>query len=263
MLPHTRCLLVVLAAAIAGCRHAPPAVPDDLRLSGYDDEPYAQVLHGSVRDGLVDYRVIGSHYEQSLNVYLDALSRFGPFSTPESFPDRDAKLAYYLNAYNAFVIRRWLMAGAPPGAKVDVSWFHFDHWAMDGSHCTLDRLENRIIRPRFEDPRIHFALVCGAMSCPPLLEEPFDAARLDEQLDGLGRRWLSEPDGLAVRDDGTVVMSAIFVWYRKDFDAMGGLEGVIERYLDDGDPRKAPALQAARDGTIESRGYDWSINQAR
>ena len=85
---------------------------------------------------------------------------------------------------------------------------------------------------------------------------------MDEQLDGLGRRWLGEPDGLSIAADGTVRLSSIFDWYRDDFEAIGGLPGVLERYLDEDDPRREAALFAARKGGIEFMTYDWTINQA-
>ncbi len=119
-----------------------------------------------------------------------------------------------------------------------------------------------MIRPTFKEPLVHMALVCGAMGCPPLLEEPFVGERLDEQLDGLARRWLLEPDGLRVDEDGTVWCSRIFLWYRADFDTLGGLPGVLERYLDPTDPRRQLAIRAAREGTIQFMEYDWSINKA-
>ena len=133
----------------------------------------------------------------------------------------------------------------------------------DGGSITMHTLEQGLIRPRYDEPRIHYALICGAVSCPPLLDEPFVGSRLDEQLDELGRRWLSQPDGLRVDPDGDVYLSAIFKWYKGDFRDSGGFAAVIDRYLDDADPRKPVALAAARDGKLKFLPYDWSINLAQ
>ena len=86
--------------------------------------------------------------------------------------------------------------------------------------------------------------------------------RLGEQLDDQMRAWLNSPaeDGLYITEKGRVRFSAILGWYRDDFRETGGLEAVVKRHLDDGDPRKAPALEALREGEEDFMGYDWTIN---
>lgn len=253
-------VLLLVSARCQAIRVAP-----EMRLGAYDDAPYRSVLAAGVRDGLVDYAAVRQRAE-ALDRFLDAVGRFGPDSSPEDFPTERHRLAYYLNAYNAVMMHRWLSAGAGvegggAGRTVNRLWFVVDRWRIDGSWISLDHLEQAIIRPRFGEPRIHFALVCGALGCPPLLEEPFTAERLDEQLDALARRWLREPDGLTVGEDGSVRVSAIFEWYADDFEAMGGLAGVLDRYLDEDEARRPAVLAAARAGGIRFLEYDWSINQ--
>ena len=92
-------LIVVRCTAIS--------VPRSERLMTYSDEPYRRVLAACVRDGLVDYYRLRAEYGDELDQYLDAIGRFGPNSTPDLFPTRDSQLAYYLNAYNALMLRRW------------------------------------------------------------------------------------------------------------------------------------------------------------
>lgn len=262
----TLLMLVVgagLVFTLVSCRGV--EVAPERQLDSYSTRQFAEVLQASVRDGLVDYSAVAQR-EKQLDVYLDALERFGPRTTPEQFPTRESELAYYLNAYNAFMLKRWVDAGAAsvdPSKDVNRLWFVTDQWKLDGRSLTMDSLEQRVIRPEFEEPRIHFALVCGAQSCPPLMGKPFDADKLDEQLDSLGRTWLGQPDGLRVSDSGQVRMSKIFDWYGKDFEAMGGLAGVIEKYVPSEDPRKRRALEAARNGEIKFMDYDWSINTVR
>lgn len=234
------------------------------RLASYSDQPLGGVLSSHVVKGLVDYKGLSKESHRQLDIYLDGLARFGPLSTPEVFPDAADQLAYYLNAYNAIMLRKWLDGGAGENQKprtVNKAWFFFDLWRVDGKWISLDSLEQTIIRPRYQDFRSHFALVCGAMSCPPLLAEPFVGSRLDEQLDGLGRQWLTESDGLDVREDGSVYMSSIFSWYAEDFEDAGGLAGMLTRYLAEDDPRREAALKAAREGRIQFMDYDWSINR--
>jgi hypothetical protein len=254
--------LLALAFLATGCTRT-IEIAANRQLPRYDDAPYARVLDVAVVDGLVDYSQITGEVEDDLNQYLDAVARFGPESTPDQFATRDDELAYYLNAYNALMIRLWLDEGAATADGDEGvnwgTWFITKGFRVDGDSTSLHSLEQGLIRPDYDEPRIHFALVCGALSCPPLLDEPFRGDRLDEQLDELGRRWLQEPDGLTIDDDGDVRLSRIFDWYRGDFDTMGGLAGVIERYLPEGE-RRDRAVAAARDGELDFQSYDWTIN---
>ena len=110
------------------------------------------------------------------------------------------------------------------------------------------------------DPRIHGAIVCASLSCPALLREPFEAERLDAQLDAVWRSWLADTrKGLRI-DRGTkrVQLSKIFDWFEADFAAHGGVLRFIGRYLSDAD---AKWLAANRDAVrITYFDYDWSLN---
>ena len=273
-------LLFVSALLLFGC-HGTPRVTPDFQLAVYDDAPYARVLAASIRNGRVDYSAIKESptdakgedldpdaLDVQLSVYLNAVARFGPESTPEQFPSESDRLAYHLNAYNAIMLRKWLDSGARTAKASDkvkwLRWFTLDRWTIDGKRMTLDGLEQRLIRPTYQDPRTHAALVCGAISCPPLRDEPFRGDVLDAQLDDQMRRWFNDPAGnvIEIRDDGAVYFSKILGWYRDDFEPSGGLRGVIAKYLDDADPRKTPALQALEQNRENFARYDWAINLA-
>ena len=265
MLSHflRRSTAILLAAlGLAGCRAVPTPLED---VVAYDVEPWRTVLAAGVKNGLVDYRAVAEHHEADLDRYLDAVARFGPRTAPGQFPTEADELAYYINAYNALMIRRWLDAGA--GAEdgtqrsVNLLWFLTDHWRVDNRWTSLNTLEQKTIRRGYDDPRFHFALVCGAVSCPPLLDEPFEGPRLDEQFEAMGRRWLrEEQDGFRLDADGSARMSMIFMWYFDDFREMGEMPGVLERYLDPDDPRLPAALASFDEGTAEWQPYFWTIN---
>ncbi|MEM1027172.1 MAG: DUF547 domain-containing protein [Planctomycetota bacterium] len=280
-MPRLLIAVPLLSAAflLIGCASG-PSVPPEVALSTYNDGPYAAVLAEVIRDGNVDYRAFDTlpddapaeaydSLDGQLDRYLDAVARFGPESTPELFPTEDDQLAYYLNAYNAIMIRLWLDHGARTADADDkvqwLTWFTVNQWAVDRRTMSLDFLEQRLIRPRFNEARIHGALVCGAVDCPPLLDEPYVGDRLNEQLDGIMRAWLNTPveNAIEIRDNGDIRLAAIFGWYRDDFRPTGGLDAMIETYLDDNDPRKAQVLQAFADKKIKFQGYDWTINQAQ
>lgn len=250
---------------MVGCGST-PKVPAQDRLNAYSDEPYAAVLDAAVVEGNVNYAAITPQLEDQLNIYLNAVARFGPEQTPEQFPTVDAELAYYLNAYNALMLKLWLDKGARDADRDDhvqwLTWFTLPQWKVDGNSMNLHHLEQRLIRPRYEEPRIHAALVCGAVDCPPLRDEPYTSEKLEQQLSDQMNTWLTDPsnDGLQIRDDGKVYLSAIFGWYRDDFRATGGLDAMLSRYLPDEDPRKSQALDAAKNNRLNFMSYDWSIN---
>lgn len=266
--------LALCLTATVGCASAPD-VPPELALDDYSVEPYAAVLDASVRDGLVDYAAITDRpdtmddLDGQLDIYLNAIARFGPESTPDQFETRDDELAYYLNAYNAIMLRLWLDKGARTADADDgvqwLTWFTINQWKIDQRSMSLDYLEQRLIRPDYEEARIHAALVCGAIDCPPLRDEPFVGDRLDEQLDEQMRAWLNNPaeNAIEISDDGTIKLAAILGWYRDDFRPGGGLPAVFKKYLDDSDPRKEKVLAALENNEIKFQGYDWSINKTK
>ena len=252
---------------IPGCASVPD-VPEARQLEAYSDEPYARALAVSVvgRDGLVDYAKLEAEARADLNLYLDAVARFGPETTPEAFPTEADRLAYHLNAYNAFMLAKWLDEGAAT-ADADEgvnwgTWFILPRFGMDGGGTTMHSLEQGLIRPEYQDARIHFALVCGALSCPPLLGRPYRGGELDRQLQDAATRWLQAPDGLVVADDGTVTASKILDWYREDFDEgepFDSLADMFATYLPAG-PRRDAAVAAAEAGELAFMDYDWTIN---
>jgi hypothetical protein len=103
------------------------------------------------------------------------------------------------------------------------------------------------------DPRIHFAITCGAQSCPPV--GVYRAAVLDQQLDLAARNFLNQEVAMDTR--GCVTCSRILEWYAADFEAAGGLGALLSRYLDAGAVRDAAA---ARPYPCDAfRPYDWSL----
>ena len=161
-------------------------------------------------DGLVYYQLLRKRKGELEAIVAD----FAPKREHES---DDAKLAYLINAYNVFVmhqvLERW------PIKKVNKIRGFFDKhkFTLDGKEVTLNYVENKLVRP-FGDPRIHAALVCAAVSCPPLRNEAYRALKLDEQLKDNTQRWLADPKKNTAKKKRAYI-SKIFKWYRKDFDA--------------------------------------------
>jgi len=104
------------------------------------------------------------------------------------------------------------------------------------------------------DPRVHFAINCGARSCPPV--DVYRSKTIEAQLDLAARGFVNAEVAL---EDGRLVCSRLFKWYRRDFDGAGGLTAFLLRYLDDGPARRA--LLDGRGSRVAFRGWDWSLHR--
>ena len=178
--------------------------------------------------------------------------------------DRAGRLAYWINVYNILTIDM-VVREAPEESIRDIGWALSPVWKkpagrVAGREVTLDEIEHEILRPMGE-PRIHAAIVCASLSCPPLRREPYRADALEAQLDDNARAWLADPrKGVRVdRVAGVVRVSAIFDWFEEDFVAVGGVRAFLGRYA----PEADRAWLAARGADLELRtlDYDWSLNR--
>lgn len=212
---------------------------------------FAQVLKDHVKDGKVDYPAV--KHDQRFDEYLESVANAAP-----SDYDNDAKkLALFINAYNAFVIKG-VIDHWPVTQVVSVPGF-FDKipYTIAQKQYTLDQLENEQIRG-MGDARIHAALVCASKSCPGLRGEPYSADRLDAQLDEQARAWVNDTSRNRLdKAAKKLLVSKIFDWYKSDFEQSGGPAGFVRKYIDGDDAKN---WLAAGDYTIEYLKYDWDLN---
>lgn len=224
----------------------------------FDHSRFDALLRAHVDpDGLVDYA--GLEREQaSLDAYVASLAtaRFEEMG-------RDEKLALLINAYNAFTLR--LILDHRPLVSIkdipgDKRWDD-RRFRLAGETLSLNQIEHERIRPRFREPRVHFALVCAARGCPPLRAEAYTGERLEPQLADQARRVHS--DGRWVRFDrpsGTLHLTKLYDWYGSDFlQAATSIEEYVARH--------EPSVRAALDAGVPVRvrwlPYDWSLNEKR
>jgi hypothetical protein len=190
---------------------------------------------------------------------------------------RGERLAFWINVYNALVLHG--IVGLAVRRSVTRAWNFFGRAAyrIDGSLFSPDDVEHGVLRgnrrrvlpplrpfaagdPRRRlaleplDPRIHFAINCGARSCPPLGVYRGDV--IEAQLELATRSFVNAEVTL---EDGRVVCSRLFKWYRSDFDVAGGLDAFLLRYLDDGPVRRTLAAGGA--SPVGFRGWDWSLHR--
>jgi hypothetical protein len=170
--------------------------------------------------------------------------------------NKKEQLAFYINAYNSWILHEAL--GKYPTKSVKDLLFTFftgQRIKVAGEPMSFNHLEKDIIRPKFGDPRVHFALNCASRSCPPLNPEAFRGEALDAQLDKLATAFVNSKKGVDYQPDKKAVeLSAIFDWYKDDFKAEGGPVAFINK-------RHNPPLP--NDTRIEYQKYDWSLNEAK
>ncbi len=168
---------------------------------------------------------------------------------------KDEQLAFYLNAYNAWILREALEKYPTSSVKdLFFTFFTSKRIRVAGQQTSFKALEDETIRGKFSEPRIHFALNCASQSCPPLLREAFEAGKLEQQLEKLARGYVNSERGVKVSKDGkSAELSQIFEWYKGDFKG-GGPVAFINK-------RRTPPIP--KDAKIGYQKYDWSLNEAK
>ena len=247
-LPHLAALLLLCPMFACDQAKAPPTL-ETPALTSAEAPSWNELLARHVdADGWVDYKGLARE-RAALDAYVDALAKPGPDASAPA-PER---LAHLINAYNAFTLALILDAGIPAsitdlhgGKPWDVV-----KWNLGGTLVSLNQIEHELIRPVFNEPRIHWALVCAAYSCPPLRNEAYDPARLEEQLAAQEAYVLNfNQPRYAQRDGGTVKVTALFDWYGDDF-----VSG------NDGAQVYAASRLGVEAGSITGvLDYDWKLN---
>lgn len=216
-----------------------------LDVAGPDHAIFNSLLQSHVTSaGKVNYTGIKSNISK-LDEYIKLLQ-----DNPAS-PDwsRNARLAYWINAYNAFTIK--LIVNNFPlnsimdldgGKPWDKSWI-----SIGDQTYSLNDIEHKIIRPKFGDPRIHFAVNCAAKSCPPIANKAYTENNVNSLLEQRTKQFINDASYNNI-ENGNVKVSKIFDWYGEDF---GDLVGYLNKYLES---------KIDADTEISFIDYDWNLN---
>jgi hypothetical protein len=196
----------------------------------------------------------------ALKAYLDALSgvreaQFGAW-------DRAERMAFLLNAYNAFTVEKVLtrypdLRSIRDFGTVFGNPFKDEFFVLLGRRMSLDGIEHGLLRKKgaYDEPRIHFALNCASVGCPMLREEAYVGERLEAQLEDQTRRFLSDRSRNRYAS-GQLELSRIFDWYGADFAPLGAF---LARYAG---PLGAPSPGAAQQAAVAFLEYDWTLNDS-
>lgn len=251
------------------------AEPLPLPSEGFDYDWWNGALGRWVHHGAVDYDAVLAE-EGDLRRFVATLGIVGPRATPERFRTEPERLAYYLNAYNALVLFA-VIDNWPIDTVHDVhgwldpregfGFFYGLQLPLDGERTNLYELEHGVIR-RFGDARIHAAINCASKSCPTLAPYAFEPALLDTQLESVTQDFCSTAPHVSVDDASqSIQLSAIFEWYRGDFEEHARRLGKPATVLDFieafATPEVAASLARARSEDFELvyQPYDWALNR--
>lgn len=264
----SRLAVSLLLLAAPGAPDTPAATAQELP----DHHAFTSVLQEVVSGKRVDYRGLQAR-DDVLDGYLAALARSEPRALEAA--GRQARLAFWINAYNACMLRlvadhypirkasfpRSLVnavAGRPDNSVWQIpDVFTRKFCPVVGAARSLDEIEHEILRPMGE-PRIHFAVNCAARGCPPLAAEAYSAERLDEQLDAAARRFVADPRHLRIErgPKPKVQVNMVLNWFGEDFGGEDGVRRFLARYLSPAD--SALILDPAT--AIDYLDYDWTLN---
>jgi hypothetical protein len=219
-------LFMLMGAIFMSIRPRTSAAEQSRKIFSYDD--YAAVLKNYVDDmGMVSYKQLKVN-RAGLDAFADVMAKLDAKAYGEW--DEKAKVAFWLNAYNAFTLKAiidnypikpfFFRSRVYPKNSIRQIPGVWDEIAFSvmGVDYTLEHIEHEILRKKFNEPRIHMAMVCAAMGCPPLLNEPYTGQKLDGQLDDRAHRFLANEAKLKIdRDGNRLYLSPILRWFADDF----------------------------------------------
>ena len=188
-----------------------------------------------------------------LNQYCQLLSD----CPPNTSWSEEEKLSYWINVYNAFTVKL-VVDHYPVKSIKDIkkgipfinSVWEMKFFEIGGKEMNLSEVEHDILREEFTEPRIHFAIVCASKSCPQLLNEAYEAEKLEQQLNEQAINFLNDPAKNEIEVE-EIRISSIFKWFKKDFSKDGTLQEFVRKYS---------KSDIRPDAKIKYLEYDWSLN---
>lgn len=202
--------------------------------------------------GKVAYQNLQANDRTTFQHYLEILAQ----ARLEDLSGEEEEKAFWINAYNAVIVEGVLQgytAEGLLGRKLLFSWFSV---RIAGKDRTPDEIEHQILRKKFHDPRIHFAIVCASSSCPKLRREAYVSERLDTQLENATRAFVNDPARNQINEQG-VALSKIFKWFADDFKAdAGSVVAFVRRFV----AEEKKAMLNLDDDDLHYLDYNWTLN---
>ncbi len=215
------------------------------------------VKTGSNGVNLVNYGGVSPADKQALKSYIASLEAARPTAM-----NPNAAFAYWTNLYNAKTVDL-ILDNYPVKSITKIGGlFSFGPWdekvvTVEGRTLSLNEIEHGIMRPLWNDPRIHYAVNCASIGCPNLATQAWNSGNLEGMLEQAARNYINHPRGAAV-EGGRLIVSSIFDWYKVDFG--GNDAGVIAHMRKYATGNLAAALGSIN--SISGDRYDWDLNEA-
>jgi len=240
---------------LTGCSTVPTSFKpmNPIPVREFSHGVFGELLGAHVRQGVVDYP--GIQADDRLPIYLGQLDRIDP----NAFPTRNERLAFWINAYNAFAVKGILDHYSPVSYVGRYRYFIGREYRVGGETINLYDLERQVLVAQFQEPLVHFAIVCASLSCPKLQPWAYQVTQLERQFDHVAREFINDSTRNRFdRHEKVAYLSMIFNWFEPDFvKAAGSVSAYVARYVDD--PELARELTQS-DYRIEYLEYDWSLN---
>ena len=274
-------IVVLMAGGVIGATHG-AAVKD--KPKGFSYAAFGKVLKKQVDEkGMVNYKGL-KEQRQELDRFLSELSQldrkeYSKWKRPE-------QIAFWINAYNGLTLRAiidhypiksgfWGSLRYPKNSIRQISgvWDEL-RFSVMGKKMTLNEIEHEVLRGEFKEPRIHVALVCAAMGCPSLRNEPYESDKLDEQFADQTRKFIAKTSKFKIdRDKRVVYLSSIFKWFGEDFvktytpkegySKKNKTERAVLHFTSQHLSTKDRAYLKGQKYKVKYLDYDWSLNEQK
>lgn len=195
--------------------------------------------------GNVDYKGFKKE-EKELQVYLNILAK----NLPEKSWSKNAILAYWINAYNAYAVKL-ILDNYPIKSikKIDSPWDR-EFFTLGNKKYSLGEIEHKILR-KMDEPRIHFAINCASYSCPNLLNEAYTEKNLQSQLESSAKSFINDKTKNTITSN-KIDISSIFDWFTSDFKKEGTLIDYLNKYS---------TVKIDKNAKISYKEYNWNLNE--
>ena len=254
-------------------------VPAQFPAHGFSHDIFERLLRRYVDTaGNVDYAAWHGCDDDValLGDYLAAVAATSPDVEPDRFESRHDSMAYWLYAYNAYVIRsviaHWPLESvtdvrAPIEAVTGLGFFYRQRFLFGGKALSLYAVEHDRILAAYRDPRIHFVLNCASESCPVLRPELPVGDELEALLETSAGDFINNGRNVRIdHDRRRIVLNTIFRWYRKDFvndlrrRGLPGERGVVDYIAAAAGAGLRADLEKSVGYKIVYDDYDWALN---
>ena len=232
----------------------PPKPPKIIEVDVIDDYAPEAFNHNSWNSLLKKHVTISGNvnykdFKSNRTELAKYITRLGE-NTPNDTWNKQDKLAYWINAYNAMTIDL-ILRNYPIKSIKDIKdpWDQ-RLWKLSDKWYNLNEIEHQILR-KMNEPRIHFAIVCASFSCPKLQNEAYIASNLEEQLTNATKEFLIDSKRNEISEN-SIKLSKIFQWFAKDFKQDGGLTDFLNKYS---------AITISAKAKKSFKNYDWALNE--